>query len=57
MRDSAALLDAIAGSVDGDPYSAPPPATAFLDAIANGDADKDWSAIARVAARKAGLGD
>jgi 3-hydroxyisobutyrate dehydrogenase-like beta-hydroxyacid dehydrogenase len=30
---------------------------AFLDAIANGDADKDWSAIARVAARKAGLGD
>jgi 3-hydroxyisobutyrate dehydrogenase-like beta-hydroxyacid dehydrogenase len=30
---------------------------AFLDAIANGDADKDWSAIARVAARKAGLRD
>jgi len=30
---------------------------AFLDAIANGDADKDWSAIARVAARKAGLDD
>jgi hypothetical protein len=30
---------------------------AFLDAIANGDGDKDWSAIARVAARKAGLGD
>jgi 3-hydroxyisobutyrate dehydrogenase-like beta-hydroxyacid dehydrogenase len=28
---------------------------AFIDAIANGDADKDWSAIARVAARKAGL--
>jgi 3-hydroxyisobutyrate dehydrogenase-like beta-hydroxyacid dehydrogenase len=28
---------------------------AFVDAIANGDADKDWSAIARVAARKAGL--
>ncbi len=28
---------------------------AFLDAIANGDADKDWSAIARVAARRAGL--
>jgi 3-hydroxyisobutyrate dehydrogenase-like beta-hydroxyacid dehydrogenase len=27
----------------------------FLDAIANGDADKDWSAIARVAARRAGL--
>ena len=30
---------------------------AFLDAIANGDADKDWSAIALAAARKAGLGD
>jgi 3-hydroxyisobutyrate dehydrogenase-like beta-hydroxyacid dehydrogenase len=27
----------------------------FMDAIANGDADKDWSAIARVAARRAGL--
>jgi 3-hydroxyisobutyrate dehydrogenase-like beta-hydroxyacid dehydrogenase len=27
----------------------------FLDAIANGDAKKDWSAIARVAARRAGL--
>src|SRR5262249_44908078 len=30
---------------------------AFIDAIANGDANKDWSAIARVAARKAGLED
>ena len=30
---------------------------AFLDAMANGDADKDWAAIARVAARKAGLQD
>jgi len=30
---------------------------AFIDAIANGDAGKDWSAIARVAARKAGLED
>jgi 3-hydroxyisobutyrate dehydrogenase-like beta-hydroxyacid dehydrogenase len=29
----------------------------FLDAIANGDANKDWSAIARVAARRAGLED
>ncbi len=28
---------------------------AFLDAIANGDGEKDWSAIARVAARRAGL--
>lgn len=27
----------------------------FMDAIANGDAAKDWSAIARVAARRAGL--
>jgi 3-hydroxyisobutyrate dehydrogenase-like beta-hydroxyacid dehydrogenase len=30
---------------------------AFIDAIANGDAHTDWSAIARVAARKAGLQD
>ncbi|MCW5686438.1 MAG: NAD(P)-dependent oxidoreductase [Pseudolabrys sp.] len=30
---------------------------AFIDAIANGDAHKDWSAIGRVAARKAGLND
>jgi hypothetical protein len=29
----------------------------FMDAIANGDANKDWSAIARVAARRAGLDD
>jgi 3-hydroxyisobutyrate dehydrogenase-like beta-hydroxyacid dehydrogenase len=29
----------------------------FMDAIANGDAHKDWSAIARVAARRAGLPD
>lgn len=28
---------------------------AFMDAIANGDSDKDWSAIGRVAARRAGL--
>jgi amidase len=34
VRDSAALLDVITGSVDGDPYSAPLPATTFLDAIA-----------------------
>lgn len=30
---------------------------AFIDAIANGDAHKDWSAIGRVAARKAGLNE
>ncbi len=34
VRDSAALLDVIAGSVPGDPYSAPPPTTKYLDAIA-----------------------
>jgi hypothetical protein len=28
----------------------------FMDAIANGDGGKDWAAIARVAARRAGLG-
>jgi 3-hydroxyisobutyrate dehydrogenase-like beta-hydroxyacid dehydrogenase len=27
----------------------------FLDAIAHGDAEKDWSAVSRVAARRAGL--
>jgi 3-hydroxyisobutyrate dehydrogenase-like beta-hydroxyacid dehydrogenase len=27
----------------------------FMDAMANGDAHKDWAAIARVAARRAGL--
>src|SRR3954471_665309 len=34
VRDSAALLDVIAGSVAGDPYAAPPPTTTYLDAIA-----------------------
>jgi amidase len=32
VRDSAALLDATAGSVPGDPYAAPLPAGTFLDA-------------------------
>jgi amidase len=32
VRDSAALLDAVAGSEPGDPYSAPPPSGTFLDA-------------------------
>ena len=34
VRDSAALLDVIAGSAPGDPYTAPPPLTSYLDAIA-----------------------
>src|SRR3954470_2142028 len=34
VRDSAALLDVIAGSVAGDPYAAPPPTITYLDAIA-----------------------
>jgi amidase len=34
VRDSAALLDVITGSAPGDPYSAPRPATTFLEAIA-----------------------
>lgn len=34
VRDSAALLDVIAGSATGDPYSSPRPGTPFLDAIA-----------------------
>ena len=34
VRDSAALLDVIAGSAPGDPYAAPPPTIRYLDAIA-----------------------
>ena len=34
VRDSAALLDAIAGSAPGDPYSASPPAASYLQSIA-----------------------
>jgi amidase len=33
IRDSAALLDAVAGSAPGDPYTAPPPNVPFLQAI------------------------
>ena len=32
VRDSAALLDALAGPAPGDPYAAPPPAGTFLSA-------------------------
>lgn len=32
VRDSAALLDAVAGGEPGDPYRAPPPVGTFLDA-------------------------
>jgi amidase len=32
VRDSAALLDAVAGGEPGDPYRAPPPQGSFLDA-------------------------
>lgn len=34
VRDSAALLDAIAGPLPGDPYQAPAPARPFLDEVA-----------------------
>jgi amidase len=34
VRDSAALLDAVAGAVPGDPYAAPPHARPFLDEVA-----------------------
>ena len=34
VRDSAALLDAVAGMAVGDPYSAPPPAEPYLQAVA-----------------------
>jgi amidase len=33
VRDSAAVLDVIAGAVPGDPYSAPPPARPFADEV------------------------
>ncbi|MDH3912613.1 MAG: amidase [Rhodospirillales bacterium] len=33
VRDSAALLDAAAGFVPGDPYAAPPPARPYLDEV------------------------
>jgi amidase len=33
VRDSAAVLDLIAGAMPGDPYSAAPPARAFLDEV------------------------
>ncbi len=33
VRDSAALLDATAGSAPGDPYFAPPPKASFLNAV------------------------
>lgn len=35
VRDSAALLDVIAGSAPGDPYTAPPPASRYSQAIAS----------------------
>ncbi len=33
MRDTAVLLDVIAGSAPGDPFPAPPPARPFVDEI------------------------
>ena len=33
VRDSAAILDALAGPMPGDPYFAPPPARPFLDEV------------------------
>jgi amidase len=34
VRDSAALLDVLAGCMPGDPYSAPPPQASFASAVA-----------------------
>ena len=39
VRDSAALLDAVAGSAPGDPYTAPAPNVPFLQAITQQPAD------------------
>ena len=33
MRDSAAVLDVIAGAMPGDPYTAPPPRRPYLDEV------------------------
>src|SRR5207249_11543599 len=33
VRDTAAVLDAVAGYLPGDPYSAPPPARPFRDEV------------------------
>jgi amidase len=33
VRDSAAVLDAIAGAMPGDPYAAPPPTRPFVDEV------------------------
>jgi amidase len=33
VRDTAAVLDAVAGPAPGDPYAAPPPARPFLDEV------------------------
>ncbi|HEV7527252.1 MAG TPA: amidase [Acidimicrobiia bacterium] len=33
MRDTAAVLDAVAGAAPGDPYTAPPPLRPFLDEV------------------------
>lgn len=38
VRDSAALLDVVAGSAPGDPYTAPPPSQPYLRAIAESPA-------------------
>lgn len=38
VRDSAALLDVVAGAAPGDPYSAPPPTRTYLSAIAEAPA-------------------
>ncbi|MCV7301057.1 amidase [Mycobacterium barrassiae] len=38
VRDTAALLDVIAGTAPGDPYHAAPPATSYLNAIAEAPA-------------------
>ncbi len=36
VRDSAALLDIVAGAMPGDPYTAPPPARPFAESLTKG---------------------
>jgi 3-hydroxyisobutyrate dehydrogenase-like beta-hydroxyacid dehydrogenase len=54
MKDVSLALEAGANSHTPMPFASVLKDN-FLDAVAQGDADLDWSALAKVAARRAGL--
>ncbi|MNT80513.1 hypothetical protein D3C72_2199810 [compost metagenome] len=54
MKDVGLALEAGANSHTPMPFASVLKDN-FLDAVAQGDADLDWSALAKVAARRAGL--